>query len=70
VRERICSSEPVASVSMGTMRPPLCTGIFPKSRVVQPASAASAAGARNPQATNAAAAAALTARPRMKRNKE
>ena len=52
---------------MGTMRPPLCTGISPNSRVFQPASAAWDVAERKPSARTAAA---LAARPRRKRSSE
>ena len=67
VRERIWSSEPVARVSIGMTRPPLCTGISPNARVFHPASAASAVAVRKPRVSMAAA---LAARPRRKRSSE
>ena len=67
VRERIWRSEPVARVSIGMTRPPLCTGISPNARVFQPASAASTVAVRKPRVSTAAA---LAARPRRKRSKE
>jgi hypothetical protein len=67
VRARIWRSEPVARVSIGTMRPPLCTGISPSSRVFQPASAASEVAETKPRARTAAV---LAARPRRKRSSE
>ena len=66
-RARICSREPLASVSIGWTRPPLCTGISPKTRLSQ---AESAACAGRTASSRAAAEAAVLPRPPMKRASE
>ena len=67
-RARICSNEPLASVSIGCTRPPLCTGISPNTRLSQDAVSPACAGAI--AASRRAAVAVVFPRLAMKRTNE
>ena len=56
-RARIWSKEPLASVSKGMTRPPLCTGSVPISRLSQASAACASVGFRAKRATRPAVAA-------------